>query len=150
MVTWAEVSRHFAQDGAWRDVLIPGSELADWERFIETVRTGAWDFEYRIDGEPAPLPTSLVNLSDEESRLLRIQVLENGLNCHLWIDGEIELDFIPTDIRGQRDIDLLGEFCGQLASVVGRPVTVTHENCPDDVILTYEPNRRAPNKSNRV
>jgi hypothetical protein len=143
MPVWAEVEEHFAHDGAWRDIIVPDSGPAEWQLFLAAVRAGLWKFEYLVDDERKPLPVSVGELSRDDQRLLRIDVLASGLNCHLWTDSEMELDFIPTDVSCQNDLDVLSEFCVRLASTVGKPVAVTYENFHEAAILKYSPGGQA-------
>jgi hypothetical protein len=89
------------------------------------------------------LPYTVTELADDHSRLLTIGVLASGLNCHLWFDGDVELDFIPTELSCQSDLDALGVFCTHLAAVMGKQVLVTHENSPKEAILSFRPDGRA-------
>ena len=143
MLVWAKVRGHFAHDGAWRDILVPGSSSVDWQRFLDIVRTGHWKYEYQVDGKGCVLPDTVTELADDRSRLLTIGVLASGLNCHLWFDGDVELDFIPTELSCQSDLDALSAFCAHLAVEVGKQVLVTHENSPKEAILSFGPDGRA-------
>lgn len=137
MLVWAEVKRHFAHDGAWRDILVPDTSTDDWTRLLDFVRTGPWKYKYLVDDKEHALPHSVEELADKGRGLLTIGVLASGLNCHFWTDGDIELDFIPTELIGQNDLDALNEFCSRLALAMNKRVLVTQENCPDEIVLTY-------------
>jgi hypothetical protein len=139
MPVWAKVEEHFAHDGAWRDILVPDSQRADWQRFLDAAQAGFWKYEFQVGGEKKHLPALLSHFADDQSKLLKIDVLASGLNCHLWVDGNVELDFIPTEVSSQSDLDVLSEFCTRLASTIGKQVVVTYENSPEAVILKYLP-----------
>jgi len=143
MFGWAEVARHFAWDGAWRDIIVPGSSRKDWDLFLQTIKDGPWECSYRRDDEFGIIPASFSEIDDDFAHTMIVKVFGEGLKCHFWTGGDIELDFIPTDVSGQRSLDELSEFCIWLSSAIGKPVRVTEENDPEAAILEYRPNKSA-------
>ncbi|QDY99910.1 hypothetical protein FQ775_05725 [Nitratireductor mangrovi] len=140
---WAEVAKHFAWDGGLRDIIVPGSSVVDWDRFLQAMANGSWTYCCYRNGELGILPGSTAEVDHDIAHAMIVDVLDKGLKCHFWTDGEIELDFVPTDISGQPALDQLKEFCFWLAATVGKPVRVTEENDPDAPILEFRPDKSA-------
>ncbi len=66
-----------------------------------------------------------------------IRVTDNiQLNCHFFVETEIELDVSPHDIQTESAYIQLVSFLEWLATVTKNEVKLTHEDMQDQVILS--------------
>jgi hypothetical protein len=55
-LAWDVVREEFAFDGSWRDIYVPGTDMAGWQRMLDGLRAARYDLTYVRDQEPAVLP----------------------------------------------------------------------------------------------
>ncbi len=96
MPTWPEVEASFSPDGALRDIYVHGTDLADWERLLETVRT-AGPTRWTVDGIDAPPMTARACFLLRERASVQLDLHFGGilLCTHFFVPDEIE----STSIR---------------------------------------------------
>lgn len=141
-MSWSRVAADFEWDGAWRDIYVLDATLADWQAALELLR--AWDPRPRFytGGEAARLPDLAKALfptdPDAFRSTLEFDVEGLQLNCHFFSDDEIEFDLDPREVNASRFEALCG-FMRLLATAVGKPVLLTHENERSSVILRSLP-----------
>jgi len=110
----------------------------DWEKFLSVASSR--NPTYSFDGEAQSLP-SVGRLFAEKggSHLLAIQVGSASVNCHFFVDSELELDIDPREVRSASQHDQLLEFAEAIASILQKPIVVTPENTPETPLLSFEP-----------
>lgn len=62
--------------------------------------------------------------------------------CHFFDPARIELDLDPREVRGPRELAMLVRFVERLAHVTERPVRMTPEMQPYDVLMELDPATR--------
>ncbi|HDY7631136.1 TPA: hypothetical protein RQJ73_004506 [Vibrio vulnificus] len=141
MYHWIEFKEEFQADGSLRDVYIEDINLAKWDQFLDFIKLSKYEFEFRHGGNLQSLPdtfSSIKNLQGTEPTILSIKLNANFcLNCHFFVETEIELDLSPRDVSSEADFEVLLEFLEKLSSSLACRVTLTPENTPKQVILSY-------------
>ena len=133
--TLTDVPDIWKADGSFRDIHVLGTTLEDWRRFVAL----AVSYPYSYDGEIAALPDVESVLRDDHSHLLSIGVGNARLNCHFFIDSEIEIDIDPAEIESAVDHDAVLSFLERLGRTLGKPVIVTPENEMQTPIVSFDP-----------
>jgi hypothetical protein len=139
---WDEVRAWFEPDGSLVDAYVFDTTVADWQDFLDLVRSSGWWFSYREDGQAKQLPDraeEVFGRDDQAAVLLQIRpVPEVLINVHFFTSDEIEIDFAPEELQGQERIDV---FCRVLRAIgrrLGKPVVVTPESSPGLPWATYD------------
>ena len=133
--TLADVPNLWKFDGGLRDIYVLGTSLEDWRRFVAL----AVSYPYEYDGEPGSLPDVESVLRDDQSHLLSIGVGNVRLNCHFFIDSEIEIDIDPAEIESAANHDAVLNFLERLGRTLGKPVIITPENEIQTPIVSFDP-----------
>jgi hypothetical protein len=114
------------------------TSAVDWEAFLQFA--GRFPCAYSYDGEARTLPTVAQLFTDRSgSHLLSISVGSVAVNCHFFVETEIELDLEPKEIERSSKHDQVLQFIEGLATAVAKPVLLTPENGPNIPYLSYEP-----------
>lgn len=132
---WHEVAEEFAQDGALRDIYVFGTSVRDWQAVYDAVRT-AYPV---ILHDNRSLPDDVRDLLDSEA-VVTLTVDPSGLaiNCHFFVEDEIEFDVCPNTVKTQTELDRLSEFLKLIGSAARKDVVLTPENSSESVILRYD------------
>lgn len=141
-MVWEAVRDEFAFDGSWRDVYVLGTDMGDWQRMLDGLRSAGYDLVYLRDGETTDLPTHAEDafpLEGESDRLLAVHFGGVQANCHFFTPEEIEFDIDPREVGGQAQLDALLGFMWSLATSVGREAILCPENCSEIVIFRVPP-----------
>lgn len=110
--------------------------------FIEFA--SAYPNRYTIDGVVASMASVADVLHDRDhSHLLAVWVGRAQINCHFFIEQEIELDLDPREIDHASEHDAVLQFVADVSRTMGKPASVTLENAPELPLLTYEPRNNA-------
>lgn len=129
LATWKNCRKDFAFDGAWVDLIVPGSGLAEWETFWAAVRAGPFELRAFRDGVPIPLPESAAwALAEQEVASVWVSVLAGTLtiNCHFF-GGDLKLDIDPREVTGESAFGMVLAVMRFVAAAVGRPVFAVME-----------------------
>lgn len=139
---WDTVRGEFVFDGSWRDIVVFGTDLNDWQRMLDAIRSGGYEVAYYRADKPSDLPAKASDafpLPGESDRRLSVWFAEVLANCHFFQDNEIEFDVDPREVKGQRELDALFEFMRCLAQAVNKSVLLTAENMPEIVVFRVRP-----------
>ena len=141
MYQWTQFKKEFEVDGSLRDVYIEDINLAKWDQFLDFIKLSKYEIAFRHGGNLQSLPdtfSSIKNLQDAEPTILSIKLNANFcLNCHFFIETEIELDLSPRDVSSEADFEVLLEFLEKLSSSLASRVALTPEDTPEQAILSY-------------
>jgi hypothetical protein len=125
-------------DGSLRDMYVFSMSMGDWRKFLSF--TSPLRTAYSFDGEERSLPSAdHLFLERGGSHLLAIQVGSAAVNCHFFVDSELELDIDPKEVSSASQHDQLLEFAEQIASALQKPIVLTPENTPESPLLSFEP-----------
>jgi hypothetical protein len=138
---WERYRRAFENDGALRDIYVKDTSTKAWGRFREFLLSRTYPLRYSWRGEPAALPEDFVSLIGHpiQGHLLTIDLGGVLLNCHFFLEEEIELDFHPADVASAEDLGKVFWFMRALGENLERPVILTPENMDDEVWFQYVP-----------
>jgi hypothetical protein len=104
------------------------------------VSRSSYRFEFLHGEERLGIPTNFAEIEQlQQSNPTRLFVWANPqlqLNCHFFVDTEIELDVSPYDLRDERQFEDFVNFLRWLASSLKRAVFVTHEGAPSQKIFS--------------
>ena len=135
----------FERDGSLRDLYVLSTSRDDWSAFLKFVSASQYANRFKLNDSPAPLPpdaSSLFPRSGDNFPLLRIDVSGMGLNCHFYLENEIELDLDPREVQDDAKADAIVAFIAALGDALGKEVRMTSENGPDEAILRYDPSAK--------
>ena len=65
------------------------------------------------------------------------------VNCHFFVEDEIEFDLDPREVTGPNQVEAIVGFMTLLGDVTGKAVTLTMENTPEAVIFRRLPGRQS-------
>jgi hypothetical protein len=138
---WSDYSHEFEDLGTGRDVLVQNASINDWQKFWKWVQE-EYEILYHLNGEPDDPP-------EQASQML--ELAQNGDACtfqftaesmdfsgYFW-PGEIELGISAADVQNDEQFDDLLRFMQALANELNKPVLLTHEMNPDELIFAVDP-----------
>jgi hypothetical protein len=129
---WKEIAHVFEDDdGSLRDIYVSGMSPSTWADFLAGLREWGYALRYTEDGTDAPLPDTVEAVfrrRQEISPLMAIHFAGIQINCHFFIDDELELDLDPREFHGQEQLDALVLFMERIAQRVKGPIRLTPEN----------------------
>src|SRR5215218_3760144 len=97
--TSLEVPGLWESDGSLRDMYVLGTSLKDWRAFLEFA--SQFPRKYLFDGEAKEQPEVEQLFGNQGgSHLLSLTVGTATVNCHFFVEEEIELDLSPKEIEG--------------------------------------------------
>ncbi len=131
--------------GALLDIYIADTDIDDWRIPVEAVRQSGWQLTYSEDGEERSMPGDVEDVfahCRNVALVWRIWPSEQiSINCHFFVDPEMEFDANPREIQDHPAFDALCEFITTLGRAVGKPVLVgIEESRPRGTpALRYDP-----------
>ncbi|NRA18568.1 MAG: protein export chaperone SecB [Oceanospirillaceae bacterium] len=139
MKEWNEVKQDFVPEGSLRDIYVEDVDVFVWNLFINSLFISGYQLSFKHGQKVMVLPecfNEIKKLQETEPTTLGI-VIENGIliNCHFFINSEIELDVSPGDIDSEINYRSLINFLHWLHSSLKKSVKLTHENAQTDTIL---------------
>ena len=124
-------------DGSLRDMYVFNMSMGDWVTFLAF--SSSFESVYSFDGERRNLPHASHLFSERGgSHLLAIQVGSASVNCHFFVESELELDVDPKEVTGPPQHNLLLEFAEAVALSLRKPIILTPENAPESPFLTFD------------
>ncbi len=147
MENWHTLKAAFKPDGALRDIYISPADESLWNEFISLIHRGQYRHAFWHGQPGAQLPQEFAgirHLQQTEATILNL-FLPTGVqvNCHFFIEDEIEMDIAPREIADAEAFESLLSFLKWLAINLKRDVRLTYENSPDDEILTVHECKQA-------
>lgn len=126
------------KDGSYRDVYLQGTSLAEWQLFSGLVQ--GFPHSYRRDGIEHPLPDASTVFADRDhSHLLGISLGNVLVNCHYFVQGEIELDIDPKDVVGPAEHEAFLSFVERVAIATSKCARITGENAQGSMYVQFDP-----------
>ncbi|MEU1378079.1 hypothetical protein ABZ442_31180 [Streptomyces triculaminicus] len=143
-VLWDDVKDCFdpETEGCLPDVFVKGTNIGDWQAFLDLIPARGWWSEYAEGGSVLPLPSAERVLSrppDAECPQLRVRPVPDMEAIFRFLsDDEIDFDVDLRELQGQERVDLLCDFLRTIGSHLGKPVMMTPEGMYERPILGYE------------
>jgi hypothetical protein len=135
----------FAFDGAFIDLLAPGTGPAEWEVFWTALRVGPFELRAFRDGEPIALPEAAAWIFSERERAsVRVSVLSGTVtaNCH-FVGGDLEL-IDPREVISEAAFEAVLAVMRFIADVLRLPVfAVAEGGTPAYAFLRVSPDGQA-------
>ena len=148
---WDNIKWIFKPDGALRDIYIHEVSLKDWEKVIDLINekhhvaygtTGECREYQKIDkNHVIEYLTGKVNREEEESKSASITLGEIIVNCHFFLEDQIEFDITPAEVNSIEDYELIESFMSDLSRLTGNQIILTDENCPTFALVKIDVNR---------
>jgi hypothetical protein len=141
-ISWADVQHAFRVDGALRDVVVEPADTPDWQRAYDYVRVLAAQGVARLESSPQDLPRDVVEmfaLRDSNWPWLHVFLDSVQVNCHFFGELAVEFDVDPRDLISAQAAARLFAFIEGLATALGRPVDLTHDDQRHAIWLTFDP-----------
>lgn len=142
MKAWNELKDEFEADGSLLDIFVENIDPVLWEAFLVNIKSSNYRLEFTHGEEPLDLPNSLAEIKELQKTnptTLFIWLNEKiQINCHFFIDTEIELDVLPHDISNESEYYILTTFLKWLSGALSKRVIVTHEGIQNQVILSVD------------
>ncbi|MBL4826135.1 MAG: protein export chaperone SecB [Spongiibacteraceae bacterium] len=140
MKQWNEISPEFETDGSLRDIYAEDVDPSIWNSFVAELKRSDYKVEFSHGDAKKDLPDdfdTVRGMQKTNPTTLCIWLSESiQLNCHFFVETEIELDVSPHDIQCEKSYLLLIRFLKWLARLTSREVKLTHEGAQELVILS--------------
>lgn len=144
-MNWQDVEAEFEWDGSLRDLYVLETDRETWQKALDFLRTSAYPLSYFVDGEGAELPAEVAAIFSRRSAtspLLSVDVYGIHINCHFFVEEQIEFDVDPREVNDEARFGHLCEFIQRLGQNLGRSVILTPETSgheEQEVIIRYLP-----------
>lgn len=146
---WKDIKWLFEPDGALRDIYVQEVSLNDWRKVIDLINT-----KYKVNyGETGEFKdTNQINidyvieyLTDEtgelESKSASISLGNIRLNCHFFLEDQIEFDIDPKEVNSIEDFELIEDFMLEISKSIDNQITLTDENNPKFPLIKIDSNK---------
>jgi len=145
-MNWNQCQKEFEWDGSFRDIYVFGTNLKEWQKLLDFIRTGRYTFEYKLDDNTVDLPKLAATIFESEDfrGLLSVKVGNLLLNCHFFTTNEIEFDLDPREVEGEKELSELFDFLRRLCWISNKQTVLTPENAPEYWIFRFTPGISEP------
>lgn len=146
-LSWSRCAEAFAWDGAWRDIYVRGTSMVDWDALFRALPGWGYRIAFEVGEQTRDLPDSAkpaFEAAVEAVVTLRVHVGTVEVIGHFFAADEMEFDVDPREVRGEAEFQELLAFMRRLATLVGKPVTLTPENDHERPLITVDPRRAVP------
>ncbi|MER5785496.1 hypothetical protein ABT104_27855 [Streptomyces mobaraensis] len=125
------------------DLTVPGTSVEDWQAVFDLVGSSGWEWEFRVGGVAAPLPSAADVLSrplDADTAELHVRpVPDVTVIFRPMSAGEIDFDVDLRELQGQRGVDILCDFLRTIGRLRGKPVSMSTGGNYAELVLGYDP-----------
>ncbi|MCB9305262.1 MAG: hypothetical protein H6565_01565 [Lewinellaceae bacterium] len=140
---WQDIKWIFEPDGALRDIYVQEVSLNDWKKIIDLINKG---YKVNYSGTNQINKSYVVEyLTDEtgeiESKSASIFLGEIRLNCHFFLEDQIEFDVDPKEVNSLEDFELIENFMVDVSKSIDNQITLTDENNPKFPLVKIDSNR---------
>lgn len=132
----------YREDGSLRDVYVLGTTRADWHRWIAFVNA-RYPVRWHADGRHEDVPGDAIEAdffaqyweagADRLATTVRVLVGPVQVNCHFFVETEIENDVDPREVRTPADHAGILAYLVDLSTALGKEVILTEENAEQEV-----------------
>lgn len=124
--------------GVLPDGTVVGSSRADWARVFALITDEGWAVAWHSDKRGVAMSDLLDSSRDHDSFALR-PIPGVQINWFLGY-GEVVFDIDLREYTNQDALDALLRVIALLGSALDRPVALSSEGDPDDVVAHFDPN----------
>jgi hypothetical protein len=133
---WKDIEWIFEPDGSLIDIYVQEVSMMDWERIIDLINEkfevnhgnyGEYQDSKIIDKEYA-IEYLTDKTGEKESKSASIELKGLKLNCHFFLEDQIEFDIDPKEINSIEDFEQIEMFMSEISRVTENQVILTGEN----------------------
>jgi len=138
MYQWNEIKAELEPDGSLRDIYVLDTNISIWEKLLTEITLSKYVFKFTHGEIQLDIPScfsSIKALQEVNPTILTILVNHIKINCHFFVESEIEMDICPSEVNSEGRFHSLIEFLEWLSRVTNSNVVLTHENSEGYVIL---------------
>src|SRR5688572_22968260 len=144
--TWKNCRKDLTFDGALVDLLVPGTDPAEWEAFWKALRSGPFELRAFREGTPIPLPETAAwffAATEEAGVMVSVRSGTITANCHFF-GGDLTMDIDPREVTGEAAFESVLAVMRFVAAALGLPVFATAEGgTPNCAFVRVSPDGRA-------
>ncbi len=130
----------FQRDGSLRSIYVLDTTAEDWQAVMDVVRNEFSPLTFTYGDEPMPLPSDIHALfTSEFTSVLSFWVAHMQVTCHFSSPTAIEFNIDPREVDSMDQLDELLAFMRRVGHHVDKPVLLTHELCPAEVLVRFVP-----------
>lgn len=141
---WNDIKWIFEPDGGLIDIYVQEVSLNEWEKIIDLInkkyKVNFGDAREKIDKQYV-----IEYLRDEkgeiEYKIASIVLGTIKLNCHFFLEDQIEFDIDPAEINSIEDFILIESFMIDISKLINNQITLTSENNPEFPLAKIDVNR---------
>jgi len=142
-IDWNKIKWIFKPDGTLRDIYIQEVSLSDWNNLIDLINE---KYTVKYKGKKKIAKQEVIEyLMDEtgevEFKTVSIELEKIKLNCHFFLEDEIEFDIHPKQINSLEDFEFLEKFMNDVSKSLDNQVTLTYENDSKFPLMKIDVNR---------
>jgi len=140
---WNNIKWIFEPDGALRDIYVQEVSLRDWKNLTDLINE---KYTVIYEGEKKIAKQDVIEyLTDKtgevECKTVSIELEKIQLNCHFFLEDEIEFDIDPKQINSLEDFELVEKFMIDLSKSLDNQITLTYENDSKFPLVKIDVNR---------
>jgi hypothetical protein len=116
--------------------------MDDWAIVWRLLTTDLNRLLFRVDGVKTEPPANVADafaLYGLHPLCATYAIGKQKLNCHFFVEEEIEFDLDPRDVDGPLEAERIAQFLVVLGRATSKEVRLTHENGPEEIIALYNP-----------
>ena len=141
---WENHKWIFEPDGSLLDIYVRDANLNDWLTLIDFlndnyklkfVPTSTQQTENKIDKDYIR-KMLLDNTGELERRTVSIYTNDLVLNCHFFLQDQIEFDANPKEFKGQENFKTIIVFMKSISKLLNKEIILTGENRIDFPLIT--------------
>lgn len=140
MKDWLEVKNELEADGSLRDIYVLDVCAKIWNELIKNINHESFRFKFMHGGFERALPDTFYKIKElQETNPTTLSILLNNniqVNCHFFMETEIEFDISPREIKSSAEYKALTDFMKWLSKTLRKPAILTHEGAQAQVILS--------------
>lgn len=139
MIKWSNCKNDFLKDGSLRDIYILEATVGDWQKLLNFIRT-MYEASFSLNSKKIDFSDDVIKLfwqNGKSGGQLNFFVQGIPIFCHFFSAEEIEFDFLPNDIKGQKELDSILMFVKEAGDLLDKDVLITPENVQENPIIKY-------------
>jgi hypothetical protein len=144
--TWDNCRADFVFDGAFIDLIVPGTGFGEWEAFWSALKAGPFELRTFREGASIPLPESAAWIfAEREAAPVFVSVLSGTViaNCH-FNGGDLQLDIDPREVINEQAFESVLKVMRFVARAVELPMLAVIEGgSPEYAFVWVSPDGQA-------
>lgn len=140
-MNWQDYKIAFEWDGSWRDIYVLDTNINDWQRLLDFLRESSYVTIYHglIGPELPETMQEIIEIQKTSISTMSINIGETIVNCHFFLESEIEFDIDPRDIDNEAKLTEIFNFMQRIGNLLRKEVILTEENGEDEIWFRFVP-----------